>query len=313
MGFSFKKVAKAVATGGLSLIPDLGKGLMDSLSPGSDSNLAGQMNLDLSAEQAMLNDFKQYYESQSEKSYLWQQQQYASNKADIDQLNAAFGDELASQIAHSNTIRQQYLGKYLQAEDKSFNDAMNYDTPYRRETEAARAVAETSKVFEQQKRQAISDLASYGIQPDDRQALDREITIAKATESVNQANQARRFVEEQGRTMVNQQVQLGMAKDQASSQLLGQAINTGNAVNVNQAQLGIQNTQQAAGALGNVLGYDQMKSAIPTDLANMKIEPEKMRMGLITEDYSNKVRAKESRNATITSTLLGGAKMLAGI
>lgn len=283
--------------------------LMDSISPGSDSNLAGQLKLDLTDEQAMLTQFQQYYQQQAEDAYMWQTDQYAHHKDRIDRMDEVYGSELRSQISHAQQLRQQYNDMYKGAEEKSFAAAMSYDTPYRRNSEAARATAETAKAFDQQKQQAIADLASYGIQPDDRQALDREVTIAKATEQVNQANSARRFVEERGQALVDQQVQLGMQKDAASSGLMQQAIGTGNAMLGQQAQLGLGASGQAASALGNTMGYENLRSAIPGQSANIKLSGEEMRMGFIKEDYDNKVRAKESRNATIMSGITSAGKM----
>jgi hypothetical protein len=145
----------------------------------------------------------------------------------LPMLEAAFND--------AQKDRARYENVFQPIEDHLIKEFQSFDSPEKREQEAATRMADVRSAYDAQRRNATRELEDYGIDPSQtrHQALDLGLRTQEAAAQALAANQGRKYVEETGRA------------------LRGEAINIGRGMPAQVAQSqGIVN-QTAGGAVGN--------------------------------------------------------------
>lgn len=107
------------------------------------------------------------------------------------------------QMDYARRDRERYEGKFLPMQDRYIEEAMAYDTPERREAEAARAMVDIQRQAEAARENADSRLRSMGIDPSQVRSASLLQTqgVALAAQQAGAANAARTAVEDRGRAM----------------------------------------------------------------------------------------------------------------
>ena len=145
----------------------------------------------------------------------------------LPQMEAAF--------ENAQKDRARYENVFQPIEDNLIKEFESFDSPERREEEAAQRQVDANTQFEAQRRNATRELEDFGVDVSQtrHQALDLGLRTQQAAASALAANQGRKYVEETGRA------------------LRGEAINIGRGMPAQVAQSqGIVN-QTAGGAMGN--------------------------------------------------------------
>lgn len=197
----------------------------------------------------------------------WAKEQYSKDSVIATKVIDAALARQAENDAAAKKDRQRYEAVYQPLEDQLVSDANSYNSEARRELEAGKAQATVAENFETSRRAAAQNLESYGIDPSSTRyaALDAGSRIAQAAAAAAAGNEARDSVEEKGRSLRSEALQIGgaypgnIANTNATSLQSGnQAINTGLATTGSGASTMGTNTQYqgigtgALGAAGNL-------------------------------------------------------------
>jgi hypothetical protein len=138
-------------------------------------------------------------------------------------------------------------------EDAFVQEAQEYDTPERRAQERARATADVSTQFDAQRRNALQRLEGYGVDPSQTRnaALDVGVRTAQAAATAGAATQADRRVEDVGRALRSDAINLGRGALSNAAGFYGQAVGAGSAAQGN----ALNTTGAGAGAIQSSLGF----------------------------------------------------------
>lgn len=145
------------------------------------------------------------------------------------------------------TDRNRYEQTFVPLQDQIIQYAQGYDTPERREEEAARRISEVSQSFAAERDNAQRRLESYGIDPSQTRtaALDRDIRAQEAMAQAQAGNQGRLDVETRGQALLQGAQAMGQNLPQQA--LASGQLGTG----VGQSALSGQN--QAGQTAGNLM------------------------------------------------------------
>jgi len=198
----------------------------------------------------------------------WAEKVYADNKGVSDiVIDKALG-QLDQQTADAQRARERYQSLFEPLEEQLAKDAQDYSTPERQEQEAGKAEADVASQFATARQTAQDRLEAYGVDPSSTRAgaLDLGTRIAEAAAQSSAGNQARTQVENTGRALRSEAINVGRGypgqianSSAAAGQAGNQAVNTGLAQTASGAQtmgtgLGWQSMgNNAIGTWGNVL------------------------------------------------------------
>jgi|GEM_PF-1772279 len=230
----------------------------------------------------------------------WAKEQWASQQELLDRIISSQEGVAESRLGAAEDWQQRYEESFIPMEQQLVRDAQTFSTQGRQDQEAAARMGDVGRAFEAQRNQAQQRLESYGIDPSNTraQALDAQVRQQEAIAKVQAANEGRRYVEDKGRELRNQAINLGQANAANAGQAAQQGVNVGSNVLQNQLagqQGGAQMVQQsalpwlnAAGIFtGNALNVDQQR-------------------------FNNEVQRQQMKNSSQTDWL-GAAATLAGI
>lgn len=170
-----------------------------------------------------------------------QQQGWAEDQ--WDQTYSLLQDTLGTQTSiskeqweNAKKDRARYEEKFQPLEDNLIQEFRDYDSPERRALESGRAQAGVQQAFDAQRRNAEKRLEGYGIDPSETrgQAIDAEARINAAAQMAGQGNQARKQVEQTGRALRADAINIGKGLPSQVAQSYGQAIQAGNSAMGNQ-------------------------------------------------------------------------------
>lgn len=189
----------------------------------------------------------------------YQKESDAANRVILDQIMAVQIPAMQEQFQNYLYDRQRYEEKFQPIEDALIDEAMGYDTPERREFERSRAVSDVSQSFEAERQNAIRGLESYGVDPSviSSAALDRGMRAGEAIGQAQAATDADRRVEDVGRALKGEMVNIGRGYPGQVSQSAAQAVGAGNAAMGNQLNTGAQAQQMRSAALGGIGAANQ--------------------------------------------------------
>lgn len=120
-------------------------------------------------------------------------------------------DSSAEEADRARDARDMYETTYRPIEEQFAQTALNYNTPERAEQNAGAAMADVANTFEAQRRTALANLESYGIDPSSTRfgALDLSSRIAQAAASAAAGTQSRRNTEATGLALQGEAINIG--------------------------------------------------------------------------------------------------------
>lgn len=199
------------------------------------------------------------YLDQSEQQQAYWQQQWENYM--LPTLQDTLGvqtDVMRAQYQNAQQDRARYENKYLPIEDNLIQEFQNYASPQRQAAEAARAKAAVQQSWDAQRQQAEQRLSSYGIDPSQLKsgALDLAARVNVAAAQAAAGTEARRRVEDTGRSLRAEAINIGRGMPSNVAAAYGQTLNAGNSA------VGNMNSTYGQGAnmLGTGQGWGQMGS-----------------------------------------------------
>lgn len=178
---------------------------------------------------------------------VWAREQDAANRATLERVLGVQLPIMEEQFRNAQEDRKRYEETYLPIEQNLIEEFKAYDSPERLATERGRAISDVSTQFDAQRKGALSRLESYGIDPSTtrNQALDLNMRIAQAATSAGVADAATQRVENTGRALRAEAINIGRGLPSQVAGSYGQSIAAG------QAGIGgaNQTTGTSAGAL----------------------------------------------------------------
>ncbi len=185
----------------------------------------------------------------------WGREQDTMNRATLQQVLDVQLPAMQAQFDVAQADRKRYEEFFRPFEDEWAAEAASYDTEERRQRERGAAVADVSSAFDSSRRNALQRLESYGVDPSTtrNQALDIGVRTQKAMAQAQAATGATRRVEDIGRALKSDVINLGRGALSNAAGFYGQAVGAGS-----QAQGNALNTTGAgAGAIQSGLGFGQ--------------------------------------------------------
>lgn len=166
----------------------------------------------------------------------WAREQYAQDREVTQQYMDVMLPTMVREADAAMADRERYQSVFQPIENRLIKDAESYDSPARMEFEAGRAQADVTQAFDAERRAAMANLESYGVDPSMARAgaLDRSARVAQAAVSAGAANQTRMNVENTGRALRGEAINLGrgyqsqIAQAYATAQNAGQGAVSGN-------------------------------------------------------------------------------------
>ncbi len=202
---------------------------------------------------------------------------------------AAASNAIASKVANAqlasmrlnDAISKDYwdyqVNTFRPLEKQIVKEANEYDTPERREAEAAKAVADVGAQLDGERQAAQRNLMRMGVNPNSGnfQSMSNQLSLAAASAKGGAANKARNDVELQGYARKMDAASLGrnLAANQATS--AGVALTAGNSAVSNASQM-IANTGNAANTMfrgyGTAINANQSAGNLYGNVAQMQVQ-----------------------------------------
>lgn len=183
----------------------------------------------------------------------WAREQDANNRALLQEVLDVQLPTMRAQFEQAQSDRQRYVDIFRPFEDRFAAEAEAYDSPERRERAMGGAIADVNTQFDAQRRNALQRLESYGVDPSQTRnaALDIGVRTAQAAAQAGAATGAKNRVEDTGRALRSDVINMGRGALSNAAGFYGQAVGSGGA-----AQQGALNTTQTgAGAIQSSLGF----------------------------------------------------------
>ena len=149
--------------------------------------------------------------------------------------------------------RARYETLFQPLEENLVKEFQDYATPERQMMERGKAIADVSTAFDSQRRNALQRLESYGVDPSQTRnaALDVGVRTQQAAAQAAAASGAGRRVEDVGRALRAEAINIGKGLPSQVAGSYGTALNAGNSA----VSGGAQTTGAGAGAAQSSLGF----------------------------------------------------------
>ena len=159
----------------------------------------------------------------------------------------------------SQDAYNRYQSVFLPAEDQFIEDAMNYDTPARRAEAASQAAASVRSQAGMARGAQQRQMAAMGVNPASGRATETAArsNMAEGLAVVGAKNAAAKQVEDTGRAMMGQVVNLGqgLAMNPGTSLALAGDLNSGALdASMGLEELAAQQSASMMGGLGSLVG-----------------------------------------------------------
>jgi len=189
---------------------------------------------------------------QAELQDLWENRMVPLLEQTTEQQTAV----AAENLANAREDRARYQDTYQPLEDNLIREFQEFDSGGRRALEAGRAMGLAQQTFDAQRANAEQRLASYGIDPSQLRAgaIDMAARTRLALNQAAMGNQARNRVEDMGRALRAEAINIGRGMPSQVAASYGQTLNAGNSAMGNTSQAVGQN----ASMLGTPMQYGQM-------------------------------------------------------
>lgn len=200
---------------------------------------------------------------QADRLFEYQDRVFASDQEAKDfarQVGQTQIDAMNLQMDYARRDRQRYEDVFLPMQDRFIDDANAYDTPQRREAEAARAMVDIQRQADAQRENADARLRSMGIDPSQvrSSSMLNQLGVANGANQALAGNNARTMVEDKGRALRADALNIGMGLPaQAAAGFQGANASGAGAVNAGQAgqNATLNAVQGGAGVAGTAMGF----------------------------------------------------------
>lgn len=193
---------------------------------------------------------------QADRNFALQEQALASSQQAqqfAQQVGQVQMDAMNQQMGFAEEDRERYESVFLPMQDRYITEANAYDTPERREAEAARQMVDVQRQADAQRANADARLRSMGVDPSQVSsgALMQQLGTATAANQALAGNMGRQNIEDRGRSLRESAINMGNGLPAQSMAGYGGATNSGNSAMG--AAMGGQNAQLGAiGAASNL-------------------------------------------------------------
>jgi hypothetical protein len=228
----------------------------------------------------------------SQEQLAWAREQWADQK---DLLNTVLQTQLPimqEQFENAQADRARYEELYQPLEENLIQEFQTYDTEERRQLEAGRAIADVTRAFEAQRENAQRQLESYGVDPSETraQALDLGIRAQAAASQAAAGTQAVRRVEDVGRALRAEAINIGKGMPSQVAAAYGQSLtagsqavgNMGSTVGTGASALSSGTGWMSAGTQANQAGVNALNTGFSNALAGKQYEAEWGLPGMVT-------------------------------
>lgn len=270
---------------------------------------------------------------QADRNLEFQERALATDRETADMARRVGETQIGAMeqsMDYARRDRARYEDTFLPMEDRLISEANAYDTPERREMEAGRAIADNQRMLEAQRANTEARLAGMGVDPSQVRStsLSAQIGAAGAAAGALAANNARTTVEERGRALRADAVNLGRGLPSQVAQGVAMGTNAGNsAVGAAQAGQGatlgalgaasgfgnaaIGQRQGALGAYANFTGSPMQWHSMSQGAAGMQSNSLMNSASLLNQDYQNRVDRFNNQMNQFNNTV-GMAASVAG-
>lgn len=178
----------------------------------------------------------------------WAKEEFAYNKGVLDQVLDIQLPAMKAEAEAGAALRTRYNEVFQPMEDDLVKEAQEYDSPERREQEASRVTADVTNAFDAQRNNALARLESFGVDPSQTrsQALDAGMRTQQAAATAAASNQARTNVENVGRALRGEAINIGKGLPSNIAGAYGTALQAGNSSIANS----INTTNSGANTMG---------------------------------------------------------------
>jgi hypothetical protein len=141
----------------------------------------------------------------------WSREQWAEQKTLLDEIMDTQLPMMKEQYETAKADRARYEELYQPMEQEYLQRAQEWDTPERRNEQAAKATSEVAQQAEAQRQNALRRLEGYGVDPSQTrsQALDLGARMQQAKAQAGAATGARDAVEREGMGMLGESINVG--------------------------------------------------------------------------------------------------------
>jgi hypothetical protein len=201
--------------------------------------------------------------TQADRLFEFQNKAFESDeemKAFSRQIGQTQMDAMNLQMDFAKRDRERYEKVFLPMQDKFIKEANEYDTPARREAEAGKVMVDVQRQADAQRANADARLRSMGLDPSQTRSTSmmNQMGVATAANQALAGNMARTQVEDKGRALRADAINLGMGLPAQSAMNFGQAGQSGQgAINAAGAGQGatLAAIQAGAGVGGTAMGF----------------------------------------------------------
>lgn len=228
----------------------------------------------------------------------WAREQDDRNQGVLREVLDVQLPAMREQFAQAQSDRARYEEIFRPMEDAFAQEAKDYDTPERRAEQRAKGIADVNTQFDAARRNSLQRLESYGVDPSQTRnaALDIGTRTAQAAAQVGAATQAENRVEDVGRALRSDAINMGRGALSNAAGFYGQAVGAGGA-----AQQGAYGaTTTGAGALQSGLGF-----------SGQALQGYQQGANIMGQGYGMQMDAYNAKNAQ-TAGLLQGIGGIAG-
>lgn len=218
---------------------------------------------DLSGVSAASEEVARMAQQTAQEQLAWAREQDTMNRQTLNRVLNVQLPAMEDQFANARVDRARWESQFRPFEDQFVQEARNYDTPDRRDRAMGGAIADVASQFDATRRGALQRLESYGVDPSQTRnsALDVGVRTAQAAAQAGAATGARNRIEDVGRSLRSDVVNLGRGALSNVASSYGQSVAAGQAGigGANQTTgTSAQALQGAGGYMGQALqGYGQ--------------------------------------------------------
>lgn len=194
----------------------------------------------------------------SREQLAWAKEQYASDREVTQEFLDVMLPSMRAEAEAGVKERERYQNIFQPIEDELVREAQDYGSPERMALEAGKAQADVAQAFDAQRKGALAALESYGVDPSMARsgALDRSARISQAAASAGAANAARTQVENIGRALRGEAINIGRGYPGS----IAQAYNTAQAAGGGAVNANLQTTASGANTMGTGMQWSGLQS-----------------------------------------------------
>lgn len=208
---------------------------------------------DLSGQTAASLEIAKEQAAVGREQLAWAREQDTMNRATLNRVLDIQLPAMEENARNAQADRKRYEETYQPIEDDLVEDFQSYDSQGRIDQERGRALADVSSTFDAARRNALQRLEGYGVDPSQTRnaALDIGVRTQQAAAQAAAATNATRNVEDKGRALRADAINIGRGLPSQVAQSYGTALQAGN------SGVGNSNatTAGAAGAAQSSLGF----------------------------------------------------------